>query len=78
VILLKVSFQSVLVAEFLFGNTAFNMFPASVAHIWEMVSVLMNLNDTLGGTSGKTYSVMCNLLWAISPTVTSHNTDYTT
>jgi hypothetical protein len=25
------------------------MFPASVDHIWEMLSVLMNLDDALGG-----------------------------
>jgi len=44
-----VSFQSVLVAEFLFADKAFNMFPASVDHIEETLSVLTNLDDGLGG-----------------------------
>jgi len=43
------SFQSVLVAYFLFADKACNMFPASVDHIWEMLCVLTNLDDALGG-----------------------------
>jgi hypothetical protein len=37
------------VEEFRLADIAFNIFPASVDRIWEMLSVLMNLNDTLGG-----------------------------
>jgi len=44
-----VSFQSVLVGQFLFADQAFNMFPVSVDYIWEMLSVLMNLDDALKG-----------------------------
>jgi len=47
--LLILSFQSVLVAEFLFADKVFITFPASVDHIWEMLSVLTNLDDALGG-----------------------------
>jgi hypothetical protein len=48
VIFLIVSFQSVLVAEFLFANKAFNTFQVNVDHILEMLSVLTNLDDALG------------------------------
>jgi hypothetical protein len=44
-----VSFQSVLVEYFLFADIAFNMFSAIVDDIGEMLSVLMNVNDALGG-----------------------------
>jgi len=47
VILLIRSFQSVLVAKFLFADKAFNMLPAIVDHISEMLSVLTNLDDAL-------------------------------
>ena len=48
-ILLIVSFQTVLVASFLLADKAFNMFPASVDHSREMLSVLTNLDDASGG-----------------------------
>ena len=47
--LLIVNFQSVLVEYILFADKVFNMFPVGVDHIWEMLSVLINLDDTLGG-----------------------------
>jgi hypothetical protein len=42
------SFQSVLVARYRFADIAFNMFPASVAHVSETLSVLTNLDHALG------------------------------
>ena len=48
-ILLIVSLHSVLIERFVVADTAFDMFLARVDHICEMLSILMNLDDALGG-----------------------------
>jgi len=44
-----VSFQLVLIEQCLVADESFEMFPVSIDHISEMLSVLMNPNDALGG-----------------------------